>query len=165
MTLLDREENMNADEVINGFKPFVYSKVKNIEALSPSDATELMIEYYSTVRADNCDLDADGDMLLFQCGTHDWGNGKYFEYNVTRQFTFTAQFEDDEEEWEEDVMWQLYITLKYTPSDVLDNLDAEIWCDSPNDAPDFFGIIEAHKSTKQVSPLKLSAVDIGFRQQ
>ncbi len=33
---------MNADEVINGFKPFVHSKGKSIEALSPSDATKLI---------------------------------------------------------------------------------------------------------------------------
>jgi hypothetical protein len=30
--------------------------------------------------------DEDGDMLLFQYGTYDWGNGKFFEFNITRQF-------------------------------------------------------------------------------
>lgn len=49
--------------------------------------------------------DEDGDMLLFQYGTYDWGNGKFFEFNITRQFIKVN----------EDEPYQLSMTLFFEP--------------------------------------------------
>jgi hypothetical protein len=73
----------NVDEIINvSLKLFHEIKVKGI-----------------------VDDDADGDMLLFQYGTYDWGNGKFFEFNVTRQFIKAN----------EDEPYQLSMTLFFEP--------------------------------------------------
>lgn len=32
-----------------------------------------MLSFYECARAADVDIEADGDMLLFQWGTHDWG--------------------------------------------------------------------------------------------
>lgn len=52
----------------------------------PRIGIQRAIAFYGEVRADDVDLESDGDMLLFQWGTHDWGNGPMFEVDITRQF-------------------------------------------------------------------------------
>ena len=47
-----------------------------IERLAAAEALELMAAFYRDVRAEDCDLDADGDMLLFQWGVYDWGTAR-----------------------------------------------------------------------------------------
>ena len=68
-----------------------------------------MLSFYRDVRADQCPLDEDADMLLYQWGTYDWGQGRSFELNITRQLIFNASGEDDD-------IWQLSLTFKYVPS-------------------------------------------------
>jgi hypothetical protein len=46
-------------------------------------AVGAMCDFYATVRAADTDLDANGDMLLFQWGTYDWSSGPSFAYNIT----------------------------------------------------------------------------------
>jgi hypothetical protein len=66
----------------------------SLDTLTPTKGVETMLAYYAEERADGCDLDGDGDMLLFQWGTHDWGRGPAFEVSIVRQFIVA----DDEEE-------------------------------------------------------------------
>ena len=124
-----------------------------------------MLDLYSTARADNCDLEADGDSLLFQWGTYDWGNGKNFEYNITRQFIFPTKFKDEEEEWEEDTIWQLSLTLKFQPLDKFEGLKGNQWCDSPDDVSGFRKFIESHESTKLASEEQPTVVELEYNQQ
>ena len=108
-----------------------------------------MVSFYDEVRADECNLDEDGDMLLFQRGIYDWGDGEYFENHITRQFIFPQQFEDDEEEWEEDAMWQLSFTLKYPPGENMRILEAgNRWRASPIEIKDFREFVKNNMATK-----------------
>jgi hypothetical protein len=54
--------------------------------VSVRDGIEAMLDFYRNTRADDCSLDDDGDMLLFQWGTSDWGKGPEFDLGITRQF-------------------------------------------------------------------------------
>jgi len=64
-------------------------------ALTPSTAVASMFAFYRDVRADGCDLEQEGDMLLFQWGTYDWGHGLRFEFDVTRQCILGDGDDDD----------------------------------------------------------------------
>ena len=44
-----------------------------------------MLAFYASERCDGCVLEEDGDMLLFQWGTYNWGDSTHFELNITRQ--------------------------------------------------------------------------------
>lgn len=65
---------------------------------------EMMAEFYHIHRAEDCEVDEDGDMLLYQWGTYDWGAGRWFEINITRQFIPSDGAEDE--------ILQLSLTLK-----------------------------------------------------
>lgn len=156
---------MNAKDALTEFNAFIETKGESIGQLSPSEATKLMIDFYSTVRADNCEIEADGDMLLFQWGIYDWGSGKKFEYNITRQFIFPAKSEDDDEECEEDTIWQLSLTLKFQPLDKFEGLKGNQWCASPDEVPEFGKFIESHESTKLATEERPIVVELKFNQQ
>ena len=53
---------------------------------TPAEGIDSMFSSYRSASADGCDISSDGDMLLFPWGTFDWGDGDYFEIDVTRQF-------------------------------------------------------------------------------
>src|SRR6478752_9100506 len=59
---------------------------RSLQSLLPADGIETMLAFYTEERATGCSLDDDGDMLLYEWGTYDWGEGESFEFNITRQF-------------------------------------------------------------------------------
>lgn len=67
------------------FREFAAGRGSMIENLSASEAVDMMAAFYREVRADDCDLDADGDMLLFEWGVYEGLDGETFMYDITRQ--------------------------------------------------------------------------------
>jgi len=91
-----------------------------------------MFAFYQAVQAQGCE-GPDADMLLFQWGTYDWGTGRHFSLNITRQF-IEADLEDD------DAISQLGLTFRFEPTAALEALGAgNRWCDGPTE----FDIVKA----------------------
>jgi hypothetical protein len=110
---------------------------------TPREGLESMLEFYANVRAVDVDLDADGDMLLFQWGTYDWGNGPMFELDLTRQLIRHGAEDDD--------IWQLHMTYRFAPSEESRSLGkGDRWCSRPNELADFQRFIENHPATAAV---------------
>lgn len=70
--------------------------VKRLEAngtklaeIRPEEGVGAMLEFYRDVRAEGCEVDQDGDMLLYQWGTY----GKTFQLDLTRQFIVEGEDE------------------------------------------------------------------------
>src|SRR5262245_54775822 len=77
------------------FLQLIKLKAPELSSLSPAEGIMLMLGFYQDERADGCEIDEDGDMLLYQWGCYDWGQGESFEFNITRQFiAATAEDED-----------------------------------------------------------------------
>jgi hypothetical protein len=88
-----------------------------------------MFDFYAAERADGCDPEEDGDMLLFQWGTYDWGEGEAFEFNITRQLM------GDDEDAE---VRQLRLTFRFEPTSALRALaQGNRWCQSPQRLDEF----------------------------
>jgi len=106
-----------------------------MSSLTPAQGIRLMLDFYRDVRADGCELDEDGDMLLFQWGTSDAGDGETFQFDISRQFIL-AESEDD------DAMSQLAFTFHFTPTAKLAKLeDGNEWCSTPDELADFESFI------------------------
>ena len=97
-----------------------------LDTLTPQAALDVMIDFYKSERAADADsFDADGDMLLYQWGTYDFGDGLSFRLDLTRQFVAAGEEGDDG-------IWQLSLTLHYEPTATSDTLDrGHEWCDAP----------------------------------
>lgn len=85
-----------------------------------------MFAFYQAEKPAGCD-GPDGDMLLFQWGTYDWGTGRHFSLNITRQFIEDGLQDDD-------AISQLSLTFRFDPTVELEALGAgNRWCDGPSE--------------------------------
>lgn len=125
----------------------------SITECAPREGFEQFFSFHDRVDAETCG-DSESDKLLFQWGAYDWGAGKYFELNITRQF-IESELEDD------DAISQLSLTFKYEPTAALLALEpGNCWSDERFDAPTFQDFVLASKVFGCVSGLKAKHIDL-----
>lgn len=153
---------MKIQDALESFREFALRLGVDITRPSAGEAVDLMSAFYREVRADDCGTDPQRDTLLFQWGTYDWwgGEGEFFEYNITRQMVPEPQ---DPEEAEESPIWQLALTLKYSPSINLGRVgDGNRWCVGLDQLDDFMAFIRGCGATVQVAGLVPRKVELLF---
>jgi hypothetical protein len=115
---------MRIEDAQMAFEDLVQARGWDIDLLTPPQAVEAMVGFYRDERTDECDLEARGDMLLFQWGIYDWGDGEFFEYDLTRQLIPAGE--------EDPPIFQLSLTLQYEPTPALHQLGiGNRWCKHP----------------------------------
>jgi hypothetical protein len=127
--------------------------------IDPAGAVDVMIHWYETVGADDAaPSDEDGDGLLFQWGTYEFEEPRTFQYNLTRQL---ISYEDDEQ-----VIWQLSLTLHYEPSTESGNLrgDRTIWCFARADIPAWRAAVRASAASSYVARRRPVHAAVTFEQ-
>ncbi len=150
------ERNMKPDQSIDEY--FAHSKIApgTLPAVTPSSGIGKMIAFYRDVRADDCPVEQDGDMLLFQWGTYDWGEGPSFQINITRQFTLNDRDADQ-------AMSQLSLTFHFEPT--VSNKVYEKgsrWCPEPSQLIAFIDFIHGQKPFKDLSGQNAARVEIDW---
>jgi hypothetical protein len=126
----------------------------SLDALTPAPGIEAMLAYYVEERAEGCDIDADGDMLLFQWGTHDWGDGPAFEVNITRQLIVAEE--------EAEGPRQLGLTFRFGPSVGEELREGNRWCESPDALPEFRRFIAGSAALRVVGQRSPESVELRY---
>jgi hypothetical protein len=122
---------MRARDVEHAFRSFLATEGIDVARAEPAVGVSAMTRFYVRERADDCDVTRDEDMLLFQWGSYDWGQGENFEIDIVRQVVLPDESDDD-------AIWQLHLTYRYPVSDCLRALGAgDRWCGAPSDLGDF----------------------------
>lgn len=138
---------MIPNESLKAFQDFAAAKGIHLYASTPREGIEVMLEFRTAVAYAMCS----DDVLLYQWGSYDWGAGKHFELNITRQFIET-ELEDD------DAISQLSLTYKYKPSPELERLGASnCWEDGPSE---FRKVILASASFMTVADVQPEQIDL-----
>ena len=136
------------------FEEYLTERAVDLTAVSGADAVELMIGWYETQRVDDVSIHS-GDMLLFQWGTYDWGNGPSFEYNITRQLIGHDQ-EDDE-------IWQLSLTIHAAPTSEAKAVGAgNRWCAGVADLAELREFISRSPATEFIRTATLTSIELGY---
>ena len=76
---------MRPDESADRLRAFARANGVDLETCTPQAGIAQMLAFYREVAVEGCD-EEDGDMLLFEWGTVDWGQGASFQLGITRQF-------------------------------------------------------------------------------
>jgi hypothetical protein len=127
----------------------------DLSALSLAEGVNAMLEFYREVRARGCDIAQDGDMLLFQWGTYDWGDGEHFEFDITRQFIEEPGADED--------IWQLSLTFRFAPEESLRALGSgNRWCHSPQELEPFVTFIRSTAAYTLVVEKRLVSVSLDY---
>jgi hypothetical protein len=98
---------MTPSTSVNAFEDFLGSRGGALPDLTVRTGVAEMLAFYETVLPIGC-ASQNGDMLLFQWGTYDWGDGKQFEIDLTRQFIESAAEDDD-------AISQLQLVFRFAP--------------------------------------------------
>ena len=150
---LSRNNHMRPSDSKAEFERFLANSGAELSSLTAPDAVRHAIAFYRQVRAEDCPLDESGDMLLYQWGVYDWGQGETFQFDITRQFILSGTESDEG-------MSQLSFTLHYTPTEQLRALKGSQWCESPAEADACEEFIRGSDAFHAVSPLKPSRVEL-----
>lgn len=126
----------------------------SLGALTPAAGVESMLAYYAEERADGCPLDEDGDMLLFQWGTNDWGDGPAFEVSIVRQLIVG----DDEDEEPR----QLDLRFRFAPAAGASAGAGSRWCESPDGLAEFRPFVAGSAAIKAVDGLSSESVTLRY---
>jgi hypothetical protein len=114
----------------------IEEKIEQASKKSKKDLSSTLLDFlsfYSEYRIKGTDLSEDGDMLLFQWGTYDRGQGEYFEFDITRQIIFSEEMEQEYEG-----MQQLHVTFRFIPTDETTTLSSgNKWCSEPKELESF----------------------------
>jgi hypothetical protein len=117
---------MHPRDSIREFDDFASAEGVVLRSSSVEVGLDMMFSFYETVKLDGSEPD-EGDMLLFEWGTYDWGQGENFQVGITRQFIETGKNDDD-------AISQLTLTYKFEPTAELRRLGAgNRWCDGPTE--------------------------------
>lgn len=146
---------MKARRSLPTFLQLLKSRGQNPAQLTPAQGIDAMLAFYRATRADDCEIEQDGDMLLYQWGTYDWGHGPSFEFDITRQF-ITGDGDDDD-------IWQLSLTFKFPPSESLAALGkGDRWCPSPATVDELESFILASNAYSQVRDQTDATVELDY---
>ena len=119
-------------------------------------ALDCMLRFYAQMRADGCEIESDGDMLLFQYGVYDFGERRMFEVDLTRQVILPDEEDDD-------AIWQLAMTFRYAPSADLEAIGrSDRWCSTPSDLPGFEEFVRASPAVAAVADRRPDDVIVHF---
>ena len=128
---------MKPSESVAAFEAYVETRGASLLKLTPQLGFTLLLAFYESARAEPCS-GPDADMLLFQWGTYNWGEGESFELSLSRQF-----IEADAEG--EDAISQLCLAFKYPPSSELASFgEGNRWCESLSGVQDFAHYIRSN---------------------
>lgn len=135
------------------FQSFLTRRGILLSSMDTSQLVESALSFYETVNA-ACLAEGSGtDMLLFEWGVYNWGQGEHFELGITRQFLSTDGEDDD-------AISQLRCTAYFEPLPALRAFPASSrWCGSLADLPAFSVFVResaAYLSVQALKPLKVS---------
>ena len=149
---------MQIAESPNSLREFLDQRSLALEQAALVTLFAALVDWFESERAhDAAAIEDDGDMLLFQWGTYDWGGGSTFSYNLTRQFATSAADPADQE------IWQLGLTAHYDLTAQLTRLgSANRWCGSPSECDDLREHIRASPATGRVAAEDPLRVEITF---
>jgi hypothetical protein len=141
---------MTEAEINQAFNTYAKGKGIDVDGLSLSDFPHLLIDYHKDVEFTEVSRADDGDMLLFQYGTYDWGEGLFFEIDFTRQF---YQFFTDTDDHE---IIQQSFTFYLDPKDLDHVTSFNLWSNALESIEEFEtmilkseGYIEAVRRTPE----------------
>lgn len=140
---------MNPAESLAAFEDFARARGLDLRASTPREGIAAMLAFRAAMACPDC---AD-DMLLYQWGSYDWGAGRHFELDISRQFIESA-LEDD------DAISQLSLTYKYQPNAQLEALgEGNCW---EQDSPDFHEFIFSSAAFKAVADLQADQLELSY---
>jgi hypothetical protein len=126
----------------------------SLDTLTPTAGVEAMLAYYAEERADGCPFEGDRDMLLFQWGIYDWGDGPAFDVDITRQLIVADHKEKE--------LWQLRLAFLFEASVGATAGERNRWCASLDELAEFRQFVTESAALKVVGQKPPASVELRY---
>jgi hypothetical protein len=147
---------MKPETAATEFVEFMARRALIRDDLTAEHGVPAMLAYYQEERAEGCNFEHDADMLLYEWGTYDWGRRKFFQLGITRQLLLNDGSEDED-------FWQLRLTFKFSPTDLLRDLrSGQRWCSNLGELAEFENFIRESEAYRAVAGAAPEAMDITY---
>lgn len=137
---------------VSAMQDFLALRGHSASRVTVPQLVENALEFYRSVRASGLAKGPESDMLLFQWGVFDWGQGERFEIDLTRQFISAGSIGDD-------AISQLRYTAYFSPTPALRAIPiSNRWCRTAADLESFAAFIRqsvAYRAVSASSPLQV----------
>jgi hypothetical protein len=135
------------------FRRYLDESDSDVADSNPKSALDSVASFYRIARFENCDVDNDGDMLLFQWGVNDWGDGEFFDVDFTRQLIDGSN--------DENLITQVSFRFRYPATDQFRAIEpSNVWCEHIDMINRFSDDILASRSFQLANRMTQSKTDI-----
>jgi hypothetical protein len=142
---------MKTTDSVAAFEETVEAAGFSLLELVPHVGVKQMLSFFATTQAEGCTAPSQ-DMLLFEWGTYNWGEGESFELCISRQFTETGTEGEPE-------ISQLRLVFKYAPNSQLAAFgQGNHWCNSRVELSEFAKYIQASPPFRAVAEQEAPSV-------
>jgi hypothetical protein len=145
-------EKITLKKIEDKYKKWILKNFNNGQLSNVDEIINISLELFREIKVKGLDSDEeDGDILLFQYGTYDWGKGKFFRFNITRQFIKSN----------EDEPYQLSMTLFFDP---IECKSYNCWSNNFDDLEQWVENIKGTEGYKIVKKMTGKKFEIFFEQ-
>jgi hypothetical protein len=142
---------MKPTDSVAAFEEIAEAAGLSLLDVEPGVGVEQMLSFFEGTQAEGCTAPSQ-DMLLFEWGTYNWGQGASFELAMSRQFNETGAQGEPE-------ISQLRLVFKYAPNARLSALgEGNHWCNSRAELSKFAQFIRANPAFRALAEQKSSCV-------
>lgn len=145
---------MQIDDAQNLLNRLITEKGLKLEDITLNDGLCIFNTYYHDYRFENCNLEEDGDMLLYEWGTYSW-NDNLFQISLGRQFI--SNFADGDEAFK-----QLHLIFFYPEGTFNKDLSGNKWFSNPNNTDEIISFVSNQDIFKSLLDSKPVKVEIDF---
>ena len=140
---------MRPSESAAALRRFLAGRGIDIGTATLAQIVDAALDFYASATTAGLADTGDADMMLFQFGVYEWGEGEQFSFDLTRQFVI-AGAEDD------GAMSQLHCTAYYEPTATLRSIGrGNRWCHSQSELPGFKAAVLASEAFQVAGSLTI----------
>lgn len=119
---------------------------------SPTSVFDLVLRFYAAVRVNGCDPADDEDMLLLDWGSYDWGEGRAYEIDLSREITVTGG-----------KIRQLHVLYRFPNAAELSGIpQGNDWWGSPDRVDEFADVLKSNVALVAAAGSEPLSVEIYF---
>lgn len=115
-----------------------------------------MLRFYAEVRVDGCDPGDDEDMLLLDWGSYDWGDGRAYEIDLTRQLVLPGGGAEED-------LRELHVVYRFPNTGTLATIpQGNDWWGSPDRIGEFEEALTGNEALAAAADAEPQSVEIYF---
>lgn len=144
---------VDPEDLQAGFEHFATVTGVDLQAAPPSTVFDTMLRFYAQVRVDGCDPADDEDMLLVDWGSYDWGQGRAYEIDLSRQVVLPGRTDE--------AVVQLHVVYRFPNEGALAKIPVgNDWWGSPGSVDEFAEVLKGNVAVAATAGAEPLSVEI-----